>query len=504
MLLIGLALLLSLALYVERGYAEVVFTYATGQTTSTADPAYHRDETESMDIVNLYDPLLYPQKGGAPKPHVAESWDVSADGLTWTFHLRKGIKFHDGSELTAEDVVFSMDRELRLGKGYSWLWATALKPGSTKALDRHTVQFRLNAPYGPFIATLIQFFIVNKKVVLAHKEAGDYGEFGDYGVRYLSRHDAGSGPFILESVIPDTRRIYRRFPGYWQRWKPNQVDKVVIEIVPEPATMKTLLKAGKIDMSDQWKDREWFESARNMEGVTVQEDPNNQLYLIHINNKKPPLDNINVRKAILHAFDYRTAVEVIFGNAKRARGPVPVGLAGHNDKVKVYETDLAKAKEYMKKAGVKPKRKFIYSYTTAGVNEKMGLLLQSNLAEIGIDVELKPNTWATLVQMVSKPETTPDFFPVFHTAKYPSPDGHTYLMYHPNAWGTYMSASWYQNPEMSRLMEEARKTADTEKRYELYKKAQEIVVNDAASLWIANPMHRIAYRNRVKGYTFTG
>lgn len=500
-----LVLLFALMNGLGSGQAEVVFTYATGQTTSTGDPAFHRDETESMDIVNLYDPLLYPQKGGAPKPHVAESWDISPDGLTWTFRLRKGITFHDGSALTAEDVAFSMDRELRLGKGFSWLWATALKPGSTRALDSHTVQFTLNEPYGPFIATLVQFFIVNKKVVLAQKENGDYGEFGDYGVKYLSQHDAGSGPFMLESVVPDTRRIFRRFPDYWQGWKPNQIDKVVIEIVNEPATLKTLLRAGQIDMNDQWQDREWFESVKQMEGVVVQEDPNNQLYLVHINNQKPPLDNINVRKAILHAFDYQTATDIILGKATRARGPVPVRLPGHNDQVMVYEHDLAKAKEYMQKAGVQVNRKFSYGYPpTAATNEKIGLLLQSNLAEIGIDVELKPNTWATLVQMVSKPDSSPDFFAVFHTAKYPSPDGHTYLMYHPNAWGTYMSASWYKNDQASKLMEQARTTGDTEKRYALYKQAQEIIVNDAASLWIANPLHRISYRDWVKGYEFIG
>jgi peptide/nickel transport system substrate-binding protein len=136
--------------------------------------------------------------------------------------------------------------------------------------------------------------------------------------------------------------------------------------------------------------------------------------------------------------------------------------------------------------------------------EKIGLLLQANLKELGFEVEMQPEPWARMVELVSKPETAPSFMAVFHTAKYPSPDGHTYLMFHPNAWGTYMSCSYYENPEVSALLEEARVTVDTEKRYELYGKVQEIVADEAAALFIANPLHRMAHRDRVTGYTFLG
>ena len=105
--------------------------------------------------MNIYDPLVWPTKGGPPKPHLAESWDVSDDGLTYTFHLRKGVKFHDGTELTAEDVAFSMDRMLSISKGFAWLWKDVLDVGDIEAADDYTVAFHLNEPYGPFIAGLV-------------------------------------------------------------------------------------------------------------------------------------------------------------------------------------------------------------------------------------------------------------------------------------------------------------------------------------------------------------
>ncbi|HEY64510.1 MAG TPA: ABC transporter substrate-binding protein [Caldilineae bacterium] len=485
---------------------EIAITYATQQTTVTLDPALHVDETQSLHVMNVYDPLVFPTKGGPPRPHLAESWEVSDDGLTYTFHLRKGVKFHDGTELTAEDVAFSMDRMLSIGKGFSWLWKGVLDPGDTEAVDDYTVVFHLNKPYGPFLATLVQLFIVNKDLLMANKQDGDYGEFGDYGMAFLNQQDAGSGPYWVETYEPGVKTVFRKFDDYWGGWEPGQVDKATFLIVSEMATQKLMLQRGEVDMIEQWHSVETFEELKQSPGIVVEEDPNVQLFFLSMNNKKPPLDNVEVRRAISYAFDYDTAVNVIFKGAAQARGPVPILLPGHNPNTIQYTRDLEKAKKHLEASGIDPSQyKLNYVYVTGlESEEKIGLLLQANLKELGFEVELQPEPWARMVELVSKPETAPHFMAVFHTAKYPSPDGHTYLMFHPNAWGTYMSCSYYENPEVSALLEEARATVDTEKRYELYGKVQEIVADEAAALFIANPLHRIAHRDRITGYTFLG
>jgi len=352
----------------------------------------------------------------------------------------------------------------------------------------------------------VQFFVVNKDLLVANQQDGDYGEFGDYGQGFLNHQDAGSGPYTVEVYEPGTKTVFRKFDGYWGGWEPGQVTKATFLIVSELATQKLMLQKGEVDFVEQWHTVETFEELEATEGVVVEKDPNVQLFFLSMHNKKPPLDNVDVRKAISYAFDYDTACNVIFGGAAQAQGPVPNLLPGHNDEVFVYTYDLEKAKEHLAASGVDPSQyKLNYVYVTGlESEEKIGLLLQSNLKELGFEVEMQPEPWARMVELASGADTAPSFMAIFHTAKYPSPDGHTYLMFHPNAWGTYMSCSYYENSEVSDLLAQARPTVDTEKRYELYGKVQEIVAEEAAALFIANPLHRMAHSDRVTGYTFVG
>ncbi len=487
---------------------EIRFTYVTTQSTATLDPAKHRDETESLMVMNLYDPLVYPQPGKPPKPWVAKRWEVSPDGMTWTFYIRKGIKFHDGTELTAEDVAFSMDRMLRMGKGFSWLWKGVLEPGDTEVLDKYTVRFHLRKPYGPFLATLVQLFIVNKDLIMANLKPGPYGEFGDYGEEFLSKHDAGSGPYYIEIYEPGTRYVFRKFEDYWGGWEENQIDVATVLVVGEEATEVTMLRKGEADMIEQWVSAETFEELKKEPGIVVQEDPAPQLFFVSLHNQKPPTDDVYFRKAISYAIDYEAINKVVFKGAVQAVGPVPVLMPGHNPNVTVYKRDLEKAREYLSKSKYADRiEEFTLEYMYVEYVEserRIGLIIQSNLAELGIKVKLRPETWARMVELVAKPETTPHMVAIFHTAKYPSPDSHTYLMFSSKAAGTYMSCAWYSNPVVDELLEKARATIDVSERYRLYGEVQKIVTEDAAILFIANPIHRIAYRDWVKGYKYIG
>lgn len=489
---------------------ETVYRFVTNQETMVFDPAKSVDETELGNVFNTYEPLVYPiEPGKAPVPWLAKEWEVSEDGLTYTFKLREGIKFHDGTEVTAEDVAFSMDRMLRINLGFAWLWSGILDPGDTEVVDKYTVAFRLNKPFGPFIATLVEFLIMNKDLLIKEKKPGEFGEFGDYGQAYLETHDAGSGPYIVEDVELGDKIVFKKFADYWRGWKPNQVDKVIWEVIPETATIVLKMKKGEGDMSCQWLTVEQFEDLAKTPGVKVREDPQMQLFLAQVNNKKKPFDDPNVRKAVSYAFDYKTAIEEIFKGGKQAEGPVPILMPGHNPDLTVYHRDLAKAKQFLEKSKYSleelGKMKLTYVYVTGlEIERKVGLLLRSNLKDIGLNVEIRKEMWSRITDMATKPEATPHFTAIYHTAKYPSPDSHTYLMFNPNAWGNYISMSWYENPEVTKLTEEARTTADTQKRYKLYGEVQKIVTEEAAALFIANPVHRIALSERTKGYKYPG
>jgi len=484
---------------------KVVFTYLEGQVIGTIDPAKHVDESSLHAVINLYDPLLFPkiEEGSMePGPHVARDWEVSPDGKTYTFYLRDDIKFHNGDLLTAEDVKFSMDRNLALKKGFSWLWQGVVK--ETEVIDEHTVAFHLEQPYAPFLSTLIQLFIVNKDEVLAQKQDGEFGEFGDYGQAYLENNEVGSGPYKMKSWNRGSEFVFEKFEDYWKGWEPGQIDEVHYKIVLEEATKKTMLKSGEADMADQWMSIESFEELEKTPGVVVDKAPSVQLFHLPIHTQKPPTDNIHVRRAIAWAFDYETANEIMGG--VQAQGPVPNLAWGHKDDVFVFHRDLDKARQELAESGYKPgeiKLQYVYA-SSVPVERKIGLLLKSNLEEIGIEVEIIPEPWARMTEMAASKETTPHFMAIYDTLKYPHADSHTYGLYHPDSHGSYRSTAWLDVPEITQTLEAARRAVDPAEQLELYKKVQELVVEQVPSIYVTNPMHRIAYRDYVEGYTFVG
>ncbi len=482
---------------------EYVFVYGTTQETATFDPAKHRDETETMCIVNTYDPLLYPTRGGPPKPWVATSWEVSANGTVWTFHIRKGIKFHSGRELTAEDVVFSMKRELALGTGFSFLWKGLVK--DVVAVDNYTVRFYLTKPFAEFPATLVQLFIVDKQEVLKHIKPGPFGKYGDYGQAWLAEHDAGSGPYRVVYFKKGEKIVFEKFPDYWRGWAPGKPDKVIVLVVGEQATLVSMLKKKEVDMVEQWLPPDIFEELKKVPGIVVKEDPAAQLFFVSMNNMKPPFDDINVRKAVSYAVDYQKIVKDIFRGGVQADGPIPILAPGHCQ-VPMYHKNLTLALEYMKKSKYWGKNITVHYVYVSGVNveKDVGLVLKQDLAPLGINVVLEPEPWSRICELVKTPQTTPEMVAIFHTLKYPSPDSHTYLMFHPAAHGTYMSCMWYSNPKVTELLNKARTTLNQTERYKLYCEVSKIVTEDAAALFLVNPMHRIAYWNYVKGYQYVG
>ncbi len=481
------------------------FTIATRLTDSKFDPAFHFQEFDAVDIINIYEPLVFPVKGAAPRGHVAESWTASADGKTWTFNLRDDVVFHDGRKLTAADVAYSMDRFLGLKKGYSSLLRGILDVGGTTAVDESTVRFSLNQPFGPFIETLVQFYIVNSELLKANQQPGDFGDNGDYGAAYLQSHDAGSGPYQLDSFVPDRRRVLVAFDDYRDGWSDEHYKRIVVEIVGETATARSLLTTGQVDFVDQWQPIDFYKNIAKEEGVRVNEAPDNKLYVVQMNTTRPPFDDVNFRKAILHAFDYDTANNIILGGAQKALGPVPSPMPGFDPNTPGYNYDPEKAKAFLAKSKYAPDEIVLrWDYIKAGAHEEMSLLLQSNLKAIGVSMKITAEQWPTLSKNASKADTAPHFFPVYNTAKYPTPDAYTYAMYHPANHGQWQASAHFSDPEISAALEEARATTDAEKRNMRYAAATNAIVEQAASLWVGYTIHRVALRDVVKNYESKG
>jgi len=156
------------------------------------DPAVGSDFSSTSSLANLYDTLVFPNTDGGVDPHLAESWEVSDDGLTWTFKLKEGVKFHNGDELKASDVAWSMNRLLEIGEGLAYVFLGTVE--SATAVDDYTVEFKLSQPSGLFLTSLIRLYVANEDQVMENiVTPGPHGDKGDFGKEWLLTNDAGSG-----------------------------------------------------------------------------------------------------------------------------------------------------------------------------------------------------------------------------------------------------------------------------------------------------------------------
>ncbi|UCH26931.1 MAG: hypothetical protein JSV66_04630, partial [Trueperaceae bacterium] len=361
----------------------------------------------------------------------------------------------------------------------------------------------------PFVPSLTQLFIVNKDAVMANLADGDFGDMGDYGEAYLTDNVAGSGPYQMVRYDRNTILEMEQFADYWRGWEEGQITQVSYRVVEEEATMRTLVASNQAQMMDQWATPNTYAQLARTNGVTVDETPSAQLFHVQMNTQRPPLDDINVRKAIAHAFDYGTAIESIFLGAVQARGPVPMTAwqdYGREPQASAYAQDLELARSELAASGVDPASISLdYVYPAGGnVQRQVGLLLQNNLAELGIALNLVELPWARIVELSATADTNPDMAAIYDTLKYPHPDSHLYGMYHPDAWGSYRTISRYGVDDVSSLLEQARRSTDLNEQLDFYQQAEAQIVEDYPSLFIANPMHRIAFRDTVEGYQYVG
>jgi peptide/nickel transport system substrate-binding protein len=213
------------------------------------DPAIGTDGVAGRCQVNMYDTLVFPSNSGELKPWVATKWTTSDDGLVWTFTLQQGIKFHSGNELTADDVVFSMNRVIAIGEGWGYIFRPLIQ--DAKAIDKSTVQFTLKHTFGPFIDSLVRLYVVDSKLVTSNiQKPGKYGDMGDYGVTWMQTHDAGSGPYMLQEIKRGEHVLMVKFPGFWNGWDPNAPQACEEINIMDPSTLKAEMKSRNLELSD--------------------------------------------------------------------------------------------------------------------------------------------------------------------------------------------------------------------------------------------------------------
>jgi peptide/nickel transport system substrate-binding protein len=461
------------------------------------DPAVGSDFSSSSSFVNLYDTLVYPTPEGSVKPNVAERWETSPDGLTWTFHLRKGVKFHDGSELTAEDVAFSMDRITTIGEGYGYMFHGKVK--RSEAVDNYTVRFTLSEPYGPFLVTLVRLYILNKDLVMGNiKPDGTYGDMGDYGKEWLLTHDAGSGPYEATDVRLEEYVLMKKFNDYWGYFAPRAPDVVKFIGTTEAVTIRTMMSRKELEIGDQWQSLEALKSLDELAGVDIATMSYGTMFSFMLHTRKPPTDDIHFRRALAYALDYQTVVDKIFPGAILAQGPVAPGYPGHWDGFPKSTRNLDKAmaelkqSKYYNRLDEYPVE--IHWIAEVPDEEKVALLALSNFSDIGVKTNVVKVPWLSVVEEMGNMEESPNVVTVFVAPHYPEAGSILSSRYHSDSAATWEQNEWLLDPKMDAMIDDAIATIDMVERYRKYEEIQKVINDLQPSLHLFEQAQKHPYQ----------
>ncbi|MFQ5855314.1 MAG: ABC transporter substrate-binding protein [Anaerolineae bacterium] len=463
------------------------------------DPAVGDDFSSSTALTNLYDSLVFPTVGGGYEPWLAESWDVSDDGLTWTFKLREGVKFHDGSELLASDVVYSWERMQAIGEGFAYL-LTGIT--SATALDDHTVQFTLSEPTGLFLANLVRLYVLNEDEVRANTLAeGPYGENGDYGKEWLLTHDAGSGPYKVVEFPLEEFLLMEKNEDWWGEFVANAPDQVRFIATTETATIRTLMANRELEITDQWQTVEALEALDQIEGIDVAAFPTINEFYYMINTRIPPTDDVHCRRAMAWAFDYDAVVGLEWPGTKQSQGPVPATLAGHNPDVFVFHRDLDKAAEELAQckyaADIEKYPVEVHWVSEVPAEEKFALLFQANMADIGIPVEVVSTPWLSAVENTSAMDTSPHIVTIYVTSDLPEAGAMLKQRYHSSTADQWLQNEWLLDEDFDARIEDALATVDQAERFRKYAELQDYIAELAPSLFLYDQVQKQAYQTYV-------
>lgn len=495
---------LSATVLATSSNAQTVLRISEGGTANI-DPQLASIVSDAILMYNVYDTLVFPavDQGTAEiRPHLAESVELDASGTVYTIKLKPNVKFHSGNVLSAEDVVFSLNRMLALKKGFSYLFDGWIK--SAEARDPLTAVITLNKPYSTFYSSLTRLSILDSKAVMANKRPGDYGEFGDYGTAWLNENSAGTGAYRPTFHKQTERTELRKFPDYFKGVPAKAPDVVRLNYHFSDPTVVTLFQRGELDLVRSFIPAETKRALLDVKGVTLAEEPGIAMFFIKVNNKKPPFDDVHCRRAFAYAVDYDNLLEVERIDAKTvgavpARGPLLSSMSGYVPSMPVMKRDMKRAREELAQCRHKPGSVKIQItwIDIVSKEEPIALLLQQNWKELGFTSEIQRLPWPVYVQMTAKPDTAPMVGQVYTFARTPDPDAYLYNLYHSSRHGQFSAAEYFADAEVDALLDKGRATPVGPERTAIYEQVFRRIVDLQPSIFGYEAINHYAKRDVV-------
>nr|WP_255636062.1 ABC transporter substrate-binding protein [Azospirillum sp. 412522] len=425
---------------------------------NTLDPAKMKGGQEYVAAYLIFNGLTVISHDMTVKPDLAERWERSDDLKTWTFHLRKGVKFHNGRELEAEDVVATIARIQDKATG-STARVNFEIVESMKALDPLTVQFQLKAPYAGFAELFGE-----RQARIVPRDAVDT----------LASKPVGTGPFEFVSFAPGDRIVLKRNPNYFEPGLPK-LDEVIVRILPESSAQVAALTTGELDLV--WNlPLEAIDNVKADPKLKIDSVPTSTWDGVIMNNTVKPFDDPRVRKAVAMALDKQAITQIaLFGNGTPTHSPIPPSHPYYNKDLKIAKGDPAGAKKLLAEAGY-PNGFEVTLHTPAGraTRERLGLAVRELLKPAGITVNVQRVPFDVFLKDI---EGKAGFY-IDGFFSRPTIDTSVYPWYHSR--GSWNTALWsYSNPKMDTLLDGARQAKSEDEAKALYTQVQALAVEDS-------------------------
>jgi peptide/nickel transport system substrate-binding protein len=461
-------------------------TLTIGLTTdiATVEMPYAPERQANNAAQTLYDTLVFPEADGTFSPMLAESWEVSEDGTTYTFKLREDVEFHNGEPFNADAVVYSWQVYSQPEVTYASNWTIA---ENVEKIDDYTVAISTEEPNAlllPYIAT--SWSIIPPQY---HAEVGKEG---------FAEAPVGTGPFMFQEWIKGDHLTVVANPNYWREGYPK-VAEVVFKFMTESATRVAAVQTGEIDIAPRLSAEE-ADSLRDMEGVTVVNYPVDRVYYVAFNNMSTgqgtPIMDVNVRRALAHAVDVQTIIDTIFsGYATRAVGFVAPGNLGYQEVEPVpYDPDLAR--QLLADAGYPDGFEIGMACPEAAypsINE-VCQAIQGYLSEVGVTVDLELMEANAFWDLETKKELPPLFVDSWSLLI-----GEAYARIL-GALGEGESYANWEDPQIHEMITQIVTTVDVDARAALYNELQQYILEQQPFIFLYMPQAFEGVTTRVQNY----
>ena len=477
-----------------------VLVFGRSGDSVSLDPGRETDGESFYATTAVYDTLVEFIPGEtAVKPALATSWEITDGGLTWTFKLRPGVKFHDGTPFNADAVVFSFARQFKedhpfYSQGPWKYWGYMDMDNIVKdvvAVDDLTVQFQLKKVEAPFLANLAMDFAS----IVSPTAAMKYGD-------EFKNNPVGTGAFKFVSWNKDSDIVFERNADYWDG--PVYLDRLILKVIPDATSRWLALQKGEVDLID-FPSAEDLPAMRATDGIKLIQQAGLNVGYLALNTQKKPFDNKYVRQAMNYAIDQNEIIAAVYGDQGQvAKNPLPPTIWSYNDDIKDYGYDVAKAKELLKKAGYASG--FEMELWAMPVSRpynpnarKIAEIMQAQLAKVGIKAEIVSYEWGTYLDKTDMGEHQAAM--LGWTGDNGDPDNFLWvLLSAPAAELPAGNIALWKNAEFTDLIARAKETVDQAERTKLYREAQVVFHEEAPWVPIAHSVVTVPAKESVKDF----